>query len=420
MSLTDISGIIGQTGAALEHQALSSFGAAVSNQAGELLSGLFSGITGSSSMAASPKGVNAHWSPTPYSAAIANGAGNYDPKTKFLFKISFEFYDSLSPLAQSLHSDKLMDVTKDTSFVIKQIDLPKYDFEYEEFNFYNFRSKVLKKISHQELNFIMYDDVANHALDFFNTYMMMLVPVSRQDRDPTMSFEDHGFAFTQDVNAPDSSMRTALGNTEKQLIRKLSIVQYYLVRSATGSTINAHKANTYVFTNPRLTHFDMNDQDFDNADAPSVISAKFDFDSMNLITGRDATYVDSHMPSLPTGDILMHMTPAATAAAKGSSAQKGNSKNPFISILANAGQRIIQTQVSSLLTKSLKGIPGGGQIAGILSSAVGNPLAMVANNTISSVGNGALNTISVAAKSLVKDSSTPSASIPVLSNQVSS
>ena len=425
----DISGMLGNTGVALEQTAFSKFGAAVANQADTSISSIFATKSnsdplgdlaaykaGSPASAAAAIAANANkvgdWNPTAYASALADAKGGYDPKNKFLFKIYFEFYDSLSQIAESLGSPPLASLSRDLSFIIKQIDIPKYDFEYEEVNLYNFRTKVLKKISHQELKFSFYDDTSNHALNFLNSYLMLLVPVSRVARDPNMEFGDFGFAYPQYYGGPDSSMRSALGSgiadSQKQIIRRLTVTQYYLDRQTPGTPLLAYKANTFEFTNPRLVHFDTGDHDHENGNSPAVVNASFDFDTLHISTGIPASQVKGVGEPLNTGDMLSAATPEVIAAGRGSAQMVGNSHNPFVDIIANQGSRMVQQGVGSILGNSPLATIAGGALSPYTSqitSAVGG----AAQRTLSTVGAGISQSISAPSSPPVADNSQPSA-----------
>lgn len=404
----DLSGIIKSTGAALEAEAFKQFGAAVEKQVSGVLGGIFGnpkkGSTSQSDAQIAAKNVQPGvWEPSKYAAAIASGAGGYDPKTKFLFKVKFTFSSKVSQAASSMvQGVDLHDVGRDLTFTIKQIDLPKVNFEYENVNMYNFKTKVLKSIDYRELSLSFYDDVANHSLSFMNVYLMLLMPITRMAYTDSAYLENHGFAFAKSYFSTDTSHRGILPDDAKDIISRMTIEQFYLVTNQQGSPIDAVKVNSFVFTNPRLIMLDVSDQDYEMGNAANIISATLNFDALHMETGGEG--VDYVSPSLSGNDILDGTEEIAAQIKRGSQVQAGKAKNPFVEIIARQGQRAVQSTVSGFLNKKLGTIAGGalggaiGQISGALGSA--------AENTLRSVSTGISQGIAIPRRSSVKDNST--------------
>lgn len=152
--MSDFSSIIKSTGVALEREAFAQFGAAVENQVKGALGSIF-GRTGgpkiseSDAQAAAKNAQIGVWEPTKYAARVAES--NLRPKNKFLFKVKFELFEDVKQAISVLQPD-VYDIVKDLTFVVKQIDLPTVQFDYQDVNMYNFRTKVLKSISYRDLN----------------------------------------------------------------------------------------------------------------------------------------------------------------------------------------------------------------------------------------------------------------------------
>lgn len=249
-----------------------------------------------------PQGLGRTWDPTPYSSAITSGAGNLDPRTKFLFNVEFQFDPIVSQMESSLGIDASI-VGRNLSFVIKQIDLPKFDFEHEPVNMYNFRTKILKQITHKELNFSFFDDVGNNALSMLNLYLKALSPITRNVPTVNSHLEEYGMAFEKNyLTGIDTASRGVLPRDATQIIRVMKIHQIYMERNATGSINEAAFFNTFTFTNPRIVSFDISEQDHEATSAVNVITASFDYDALNIETRREAKEFTGHLNDV--GDIF--------------------------------------------------------------------------------------------------------------------
>lgn len=89
------------------------------------------------------------WSETYYAAALAR-ASQDTPRLKFLFKVTFRFDPDVLIYLGSLIGRDPSTLQRELTFTIRSIDKPKFDFEYEEVNMYNFRTKVLKRVTHRD------------------------------------------------------------------------------------------------------------------------------------------------------------------------------------------------------------------------------------------------------------------------------
>lgn len=380
--MSDISSFIKGTGVALEAEALRQFGAAVEGKIGSILNK--GGNTGT--QMPNINGINnGVWEPTPYASAITSGAGGYDPKTKFLFKVRFEFSPAVAQMASSMGVD-IADISRDLSFTIKQIDLPKVEFKYEEVNMYNFRTKILRNIEYRELSLTFYDDISNHSLNFVNIYMMLLMPITRRMYGPSSRFEDQGMTFDDVYIAPNTSYRSSLPENARNVITMLTIEQYYVERASdmVKSPLDIVKLNSFKFTNPRITTFDISDQDHSIGSEANQITMQVDFDALHIDTRVAAQ--DRQTVSMVGADILDEAETIAAEVIRGTPTQAGKARNPFVDIIASQAQRAAQSAVSNALGKAVSGVLGtsaGGALGGAIyqvSGAVGEAAAKTLRN----------------------------------------
>jgi hypothetical protein len=390
----NIQGIVGYTGVQLEAEAFNALGAAVANQAGGLLPGIFaSGAAGSdigpelaTDLAQSQPNT---WDPTPYAAAFASGAGGFDPKTKFLFKVSFRFIpDVQAEIAQLMGIPNNGQFAAQVTFTLKNIDLPKYRFEYEEVNYYNFRTQILRRIMHDELGFTMYDTTGNQALNFLNAYLQVLMPSTRQAYTTNFALWDHGFAFTQNPSQgsdPGSRAEAGVNGESINMFDQMIIDQYYLSREPSsnlrGSNIvQAIKANSFIFTNPKITRFELGEHDHERGSEPQMIACAFTYDTLYMRTGQQGSAVNANGPTM-NDDILSNVlpTPIASPVLIG-----GGGGNPFLNAFASQAGRTIASSVTNIIAQSglAARSPGGGSYT----SAVYGALSAQVSRTIQSIG----------------------------------
>jgi hypothetical protein len=430
--MADISGTVSASGVQLEAQAFGSFGAAVGSQATGTLPSIFNSAAVGLNIGAGGIGLSlsigqdqlpepAVWSPTPYASALASGSGGFDPKTKFLFKVTFRFIPSVAAEIASLLGLANNGIfSSDITFTVKQIDLPKYKFEYEEINYYNFRTQILKRIMHDELGFIMYDSVGNHAINFINAYLQLLVPATRQDYTTGYDLWNHGFAFTnspQDGN--DTGSRASLGSSGNavNILDVMIIDQYYLSRDPSqglrgANIVQAIKCNSFVFSNPKLTRFDISDADAEKGSEPNMISCGFVFDTLFMRTGQLGTQVAPVRPNLPAADLLSSVPPTSPF---GTQVGTGGSINPFLSAFAGQIGKQVSIGVSGILNNAGLGNSAGGGLSVSVNGAVGTNAA----RTLASTGSTAPG-ISLPSQPILADNSTPPNQVADLSSQTAS
>lgn len=415
--MSDISGILGGMGVSLEAEAFKVFGAAVEGKISPVLEGVLgNGGRGNINQNPNPPGGDPTigiWDPTPYASALTSGQAGFDVKTKFLFKVHFNFTPQAGLQAASLTGGRVTDIAQNLTFAIKQIDLPKYSFEYDEVNMYNFRTKVLRKINHEGLKFVMYDTAGNHAQDFLNLYLKLLMPLNRREWSVGSELQDYGLEFSNDyIGGMDSSMRQALQGNTREILSSIVIEQFYLSRdnNLKGNEIRqAIKLNKFTFLNPRILAFDLEDQDHEKGSDPGTVNCNFDFDALYMATGLDADIRDKDDTGFGTYDILSGQ-PIDTTKYTGTRNSAGGGKPsllaPFIDIVANQGARAIGSQVSTAINKAGMGKIAGGALSGVAGS-VSTAFSSRAASTLKTIGTQTIGNISLGRKPKITDNSTP-------------
>lgn len=409
----DISQITRSTKVALEKQATDSFGSVVEDFARGSLGLPARDRTGKIPLGPDQKPKPGTWNATSYAAVLA-GATPLRPKLKFLFKVQFLFNEQVlsqfpGDLARKLQENAF-------TFMIKSVDRPKVDFEYEDdVNLYNYRTKVLKRIRHRELTITFMDDVGNSVFDFFRALMMIYSPITRDavTRDngatsygfPIPDFdrftgENHGMQFSnlEDFSRSDVSHRAVVNSSAGNAINLIRVKQIFVDPTTTpGNSENAVKAVFYDFVNPRLVSFDLDDLSHELSD-PNLLTMQFDYDWLEMTkhdsliaTGDGGPEQEVVLPTKTVSDgsssgaprdILIGANPQVqTPSGTPQKAGRGEA-NPFVKILGGAANRALTKVTSDLVNKSVKQIAGNGRFA---NSALGRAFTGGIGSAVSGV-----------------------------------
>ena len=406
----DVSGLLYASGVELQQRALNTFGASVLNQLESSLTGML-GLTshGVNPNARNPAeadlGATREWNTTPYAGALASGLGGFDGKTRFLFKVYFSFNPNIVELANTIGVDFQNVVNRNLTYNIKQIDHIKYNFQYDEINMYNFRTKYLRKIIHDDISFKLYDDVANNALSFLNAYTQLLSPQSRSSWSTGANLSSHGMAFSDTLAGNDSASRGMIGvnGTENGILSSIKIEQYYLDRSNPSLTQtqvrNAIKVNTFTFTNPRITSWNIDDLDYDSASTVSMASVSFNYDAIYMETGLTALNVDTPSTGLmEKNDILVDRQSGLLQPTINSGGLNGVGISPYANQFANPVQRSpLDNFLSAIPGTFISNLVGGGE------QALGNQLSP----TLGPLGTNAARTLTAASTGFIGSTISP-------------
>lgn len=256
--------------------------------------GVFSGLQNGAAMISSLFSPNsAVTSPQGSHFGQMCGAKNYAmdlialaPKYKFLFVVQFEFDQAFQQDASRAFNP---------AFVIKSSTRPSVDFEYEDVNMYNFRTRVAKKTTYQPITMKFLDDDHNHAFQFYTTYLKLLSPIANIETeitklDPLDAYDLAGGGLG--FSSPTQPISTGFGNTVGQgyaasigplgtnpatinALRRITIFHVYR---------QGRMMNVMHFYNPKITKMDLDDLDMAVSDGTEV-SLTFSYDSLFIIPG---------------------------------------------------------------------------------------------------------------------------------------
>lgn len=340
------------------------------------------------------------WRPTSY-ATLYSGAVNYRPKLKFLFKVEFLF----KPLPQWETFLRQAGISNNEfTFMIKSVDRPKVDFEYdEEVNMYNFRTKVLKRIRHRELTMVFMDDVGNRVFNFFRLMLAIQQPITRRSVLPAGSNKNisdgsyqtpaSGMTFTTGLpnSLSDYAHRGVVNTDVGSVIQKIRIRQIFVDPSI--KDINSATKEVYFdFLNPRVISFDLDDLTHDTSDV-NLLTMQFDYDWMEMGEGDKTGLKEDPKPFNPAAGSASSPSDLTVPKRGGTAGGGGGLGDAFGNILSSAVSNAAQKVVSGAVGKALKGLPGGlgSQVGNAIGGMVGNATNQLVTGPINSVTNTAVN-----------------------------
>lgn len=407
----DISRVLSQTKTQLETVAATKFGAAVEdftrNTVGSILGNPNTSISSTRDPSAPPsRPTGALFVPSSYAAALAGGT-SYRPKLKFLFKVEFVF----TPQAVSEFPDLFGGAAaNDFTFMVKAVDRPKIDFEYEDdVNMYNYRTKVLKKIRHRELTITFLDDAGNRVINFFRGLMMLNSPITRRQLlregttnapDPNSTLGGTGMTFSTDatdITIPDNAVRGVVNSQVGNVIQTIRVKQIYIdplqaPQSATMETI-------YDFINARIVSFDLDDLSYETSEA-STMTMQFDYDWMEIVNTGALAVMDgpNYAIAVPGSTAPVDLT---VQKSNGQTTSKAD--DPFSRIIAGAFSNTVSKLTSEGVNRAVQAIAGKGIFGQIIGQQASNAVSGIVGLAARNIAMGASQQISPAISSTLSN-----------------
>lgn len=192
------------------------------------------------------------------------------PKHNFMFIVDFQFTPGYS---------EWTDITNTMAFVVKRSNRPNVQFEYEDINMYNFRTKVPTKTMYDPMTMAFYDDNQNAAHLFYTAYMRAMSPIANMrngfyDEDG-MNFDQKAPRKTFAAGDPGlqsyaASVGSLIGN-EKSILGRVRLYHVY---------DSGKYMNIYNFYNPRITTFSPSDLNMAETGDGAEFEFQFAYDGL--------------------------------------------------------------------------------------------------------------------------------------------
>lgn len=226
------------------------------------------------------------------SFSIAPDFGGLDaPKSKFLFTMVVGIRNSA--FSANPGDQRLTEI----QYSLKTASRPAPTFDFQDVNYYNYRTKVQTKIDYGTFTVVMYDDQSDVANDLFVNYLKSVSPIANLPG----SFSDNlgkedldSFEFSRGGSSNYSSagaLRNARGH-----LSYIKVFHYYYKN--VGGELQP-EAIVYEYLNPKLSAVQYDELSMSDSE-PSTISLTFNFDSVHIRKLSEPGIFEPTMPVNPS------------------------------------------------------------------------------------------------------------------------
>lgn len=336
----DISSLLRSSGVGIESQAHNVFGAAVDDYVAQGMN------LARENIVPPPPEIpfSGNWTSSQYASDLVRFA----PKHRFMFRVKFSFTPEY---AQMMLNEGIKDLSM-FNYMIKQIDKPTVVFDYEPVNFYNYRTRVLKSIDHQQITMTFYDDIGNNVFAFFDAYRKAYSPISRINTDiPTVASTPKGMQ-EQGMDFKDPSTKdwysASIGPLKNNAINVLYKMEVYQIFG------HGQFSNVFTFLNPRILQFDFDDMDHSGGDG-NLLTVQMEYDALSTTT--KSLSGQRNVPGL-SQSLPHEIRPTYTNAPGAGPGLLGPFGDRVLGGLINVGSRYLGSSTSGAIQRVLG--PGSG------------------------------------------------------------
>lgn len=189
----------------------------------------------------------------------ADNFGGLDyPKYKFNYTIQFVLARDVT--LKEVGSTEMAEM----KFAVKTASRPKPAIDYQDANFYNFRTKVAVKTDYGVASITFYDDNKNRAHDILQNYLQAVSPISN-------------FQSSNNLDTNGQSSTASIGPLRRD--RHGPITAIILTHHYNNGNGAARK--TYTYRNPKIINFEFDELDM-TASEVSTITMNFNYDTVNI------------------------------------------------------------------------------------------------------------------------------------------
>jgi hypothetical protein len=247
-------------------------------------------------------------------------AGADAPKYKFNYTVSLTYrntlQDAITNVGGNVSSSSGSDLMEAVEFALKTASRPNPTVNYQDINFYNYRTKVGTKVDYGTMTIVFYDDNKNRAHNIYEAYLKSLSPIANVV-DQYIGFA--GQAIAPQTGLGDMSSIGALANgDEAGLISSIVLTHHLPIdysqyrNSANNNTESAFTQVSqlkapivqYQYMNPKIVNMTLDDLDM-SANDVTTVTLTFSYDSVAIKKAVNAFSLGNALNELgeirPTG-----------------------------------------------------------------------------------------------------------------------
>jgi hypothetical protein len=297
-----------------------------------------------------------------YASPYAMDLLRYAPKYKFLFVVQFDF----TPLHNSLTT-----FGDGMAFVVKGSTRPHVQFEYEDVNMYNFRTKVAKKTIYEPMTMRFIDDDRNNSMIFYNEYLRRMSPIANMRFDQRIEdspmYEEVSMDYvnrSQTKNFYSSSLGPQPDGETKNILKRITLFHVYQ---------QGNFMNVYKFYNPKILNMELNDLDMAESGEGGEMQLEFAYDGVHVDTDYFRGNTSEYNLEQLTNRGLYPLRNPRTNATQGTLSEGNN--NPFNT--GEGGGIFGDLEIPGPLGNAVTGIVGGAsEIAAPINNAFNQAKAL--------------------------------------------
>lgn len=199
----------------------------------------------------------------------------FAPKYNYLFIVDITFTSGFEAMGQ------LNGQRSKFAMIIQEFDRPRIQYEMEEGNFYNFRTKFPKRVVHENLRLKFIDDRQNASMNFITQYLIANHPIMGVSPQSSFMYEDAGMSWSTDENSVsyDAVNSASLRSFAGDQINAITEIKVYHVYDYGRSM------NVYHFLRPKLVTVELDRWDMRGSSDNCTIEAEFAYDGLYIETG---------------------------------------------------------------------------------------------------------------------------------------
>jgi len=231
------------------------------------------------------------------------------PKLKFNYTMTIKFRNpiDIESITTGVKSDDSR-MSDEVTFALKQATRPNPTINYQDINFYNYRTKVATKMDYGAMTLTFYDDVSNYAHNMYELYLKSISPIASKRKEEAntiysgkegpqnMNFNLGGGTNYAGGSGSIGPLQGIADGGESGLIENISIRHWFYSqlerRGDEGSTegTRGYDPNNiqyieYQFINPKISNMTLDELDMTQSDVNTVMMS-FNYDSVYIDSPR--------------------------------------------------------------------------------------------------------------------------------------